>query len=64
MGRIRTQLVKSASTKLVKEHRKEFVKDFNENKKIVQQLAKVESKKMRNWIAGYITRLMKQQERV
>ncbi len=40
-------------------HPTEFKKDFTENKKIVMQHAEVRSKKIRNIIAGYMTRLVK-----
>ena len=62
MGRIKTQLIKRISNKLIKEHGNEFKKDFNENKEIVTKLADIPSKKIRNVIAGYVTRLMKTQE--
>ena len=59
MGRIKTQLVKSVTHKLVKEHGEEFANDFNKNKKLVSELTDVDSKKIRNVIAGYLTRLKK-----
>ncbi|MFH1590283.1 MAG: 30S ribosomal protein S17e [archaeon] len=59
MGRIKTQLVKSVTHELVKRHGEEFTTDFNENKKVVSQFADVPSKKIRNTIAGYVTRLKK-----
>ena len=62
MGRIKTQLIKRISNKLIKEHRNEFKKDFKENKEIVSRLAEIPSKKIRNVIAGYVTRLMQTKE--
>ncbi len=62
MGRIKTQLIKRISNKLIKEHRNEFKKDFKENKEIVSKLADIPSKKIRNVIAGYVTRLMQIEE--
>ena len=62
MGRIKTQLIKRISNKLIKEHRNEFKKDFKENKEIVSRLADIPSKKIRNVIAGYVTRLMQIEE--
>lgn len=62
MGRIKTQMIKSISLKLVKEHGKDFKTNFDENKKIVEQHTDVSSKKIRNVIAGYITRLMRRPE--
>jgi len=59
MGRIKTKPIKRVTDKLVGLHRAEFKKDFNENKKLVSDFAEVRSKKIRNIIAGYVTRQMK-----
>ena len=59
MGRIKTRLVKRVTNELIREHGEEFKKDFDENKAIVSKFAKIPSTKMRNVIAGYVTRLMK-----
>jgi len=62
MGRIKTKLVKRASNELFKRHKEEFKADFNENKLIVGKFVKVRSKKFRNVIAGYLTRLVRKQD--
>lgn len=62
MGRIKTTLIKRITNKLISEHREEFKKDFQENKKVVESLVDVKSKKLRNTIAGYATRLMKEED--
>lgn len=62
MGRIKTTLVKRISKQLVKEHRENFKDTFEENKKIIPEYAEIPCKKLRNVIAGYITRLVKQKE--
>jgi len=62
MGRIKTQLVKRIGTKIFKEHKESFKTDFNDNKPIIPQYAEIRSKKLRNIIAGYLTRLKKQEE--
>ncbi|MBL7051093.1 30S ribosomal protein S17e [Candidatus Woesearchaeota archaeon] len=59
MGRIKTQLVKRITNDLIREHSKELKKDFDENKEIIGKFAKIPSTKMRNVIAGYVTRRMK-----
>ena len=59
MGRIKTRLVKRVTNDLIREHSEEFKKDFDENKELVSKFAKIPSTKMRNVIAGYVTRLMK-----
>jgi len=61
MGRIKTQLIKRITTDLVKEHN-DFKDDFTENKKLVEKFTTVKSKKMRNVIAGYVTRQIKHRE--
>jgi small subunit ribosomal protein S17e len=47
--------VRRISSDLLQQYPERFTTDFNENKKIVQELAKVKSKVLRNKIAGYIT---------
>jgi small subunit ribosomal protein S17e len=59
MGRIKTQLVKSVTSDIMNKHGKQFGTDFQENKDQLQEVADMPSKKMRNIIAGYITRLKK-----
>lgn len=62
MGRIKTTLIKRNAEKLYSKHPKKFKKSFDENKKIVQELTEISSKKLRNILAGYITKLANQQE--
>jgi len=61
MGRIKTTLIKRITKKLIEEYGERFKDNFEENKKLVQEFADVPSKKLRNIIAGYITRLKKKQ---
>ena len=60
MGRIKTMLVKSVAKKLIKEHAQEFTSEFDKNKELVEKYTNVSSAKMRNIIAGYTARLVKQ----
>ncbi|MFB6224538.1 MAG: 30S ribosomal protein S17e [Haloarcula sp.] len=46
---------------LIKRHPGHFSEDFEENKHRVEKLTDVESKRIRNRIAGYITRREKEQ---
>ena len=57
MGRIKTKIIKRTGIKLFRESADQFSGDFEENKKKVTQLVDVQSKKLRNIIAGYVTRL-------
>ena len=59
MGRIKTTLIKRVTHELMKLHGKEFTDNFEKNKEIVNKLVNVPSKKLRNIIAGYATRLVK-----
>ena len=59
MGRIKTTLVKRNAMKMFKGNTAKIKTDFNENKEVVEELAEVRSKKLRNIIAGYLTRLKK-----
>ncbi len=63
MGRIKTKLIKRITLGLYKEYKDRFKKTFKENKKIIGEIADFPSKKIRNIIAGYITRLVKSQEK-
>ena len=59
MGRIRTTLVKRTGEKLIAKHPDKFKPDFEHNKKAIADVALIHSKKLRNFIAGYITQLSK-----
>ncbi len=61
MGRIKTTLVKRTAEKLIKNTNHQFSPDFEENKKILAENQETPSKKIRNKIAGYITRLKKRE---
>ena len=63
MGRIKTQLIKRLTQSLLREHVGEFAQNFDENKPLVaRMLSQTASKKIRNAIAGYATRLTKEQK--
>ncbi len=58
MGRIKSKLVKR-TTKILLKEKNQFNNNFGKNKKILKGL--MPSKKIRNQIAGYITRLKKRE---
>lgn len=62
MGRIKTTLIKHIGQELVERHPEKFSRDFDKNKKAVDELATFQSNRMRNIVAGYITRLKKQEQ--
>jgi small subunit ribosomal protein S17e len=59
MGRIKTMLIKRTTEELMDKYSDEFTTTFDDNKRILGGKAKITSKKMRNIIAGYATRLKK-----
>ena len=59
MGRIKTLLIKRLSRKLFERYRDKFTEDFDKNKAVVSHFTDVSSLKMRNSIAGYVTRLIR-----
>ena len=58
MGKVRTDQVKKAARDILIRYSDRFTTSFEENKKAMAPLAKVYSPRMKNRIAGYITRLM------
>ena len=58
MGKVRTEKVKSVARELVKRFPNKFTTDFENNKESVRSLTRISSTKLRNRIAGYITRLL------
>jgi len=53
--------VKKLSTELLNRYPDKFNVDFQQNKKIVDEVAKVKSKELRNQIAGYIASYINKQ---
>ena len=65
MGNIRPSFIKIRAIRLCEEYPDQFTADFDANKKLVEQFTdlvddegNLMNKRMRNWIAGYITRYM------
>lgn len=59
MGRIKTTVIKRSAERLIASD-VEFTTDFEKNKKIIEGV--MPSKRMRNMVAGYITRLKERME--
>ena len=51
--------IKRLSMIVLKDNKAKFGVDFNENKKMLDSLSTITSKALRNRVAGYITRLLK-----
>jgi small subunit ribosomal protein S17e len=57
MGKVRTAIVKRTAKKLLELFPDKVSTDFNSNKELVKTYVNTKSKKLRNQIAGYLTRL-------
>lgn len=64
MGRIKTKLIKRTGEELISIYQDKFSGDFEDNKKLLPGLAEINSKKLKNIIAGYITRLVKRKQKL
>lgn len=62
MGRIKTKLAKRTSRELIEKAPECFDKEFSSNKKSLGK--SMPSKRLRNIIAGYITRLKKTEKKL
>ncbi|MFH1637970.1 MAG: 30S ribosomal protein S17e [Candidatus Woesearchaeota archaeon] len=62
MGRVKTTQIKRSGKKLISLYKDKFSKDFSHNKKAIAEVGEVRSKKLRNVLAGYISRIVKQQQ--
>jgi len=60
MGRIKQIFLKRIAKGLIDEYPDEFTQEFENNKLKVQEYSDIQSKSMRNKVAGQITRSMKQ----
>ena len=58
MGRVRTKTVKRSARQIVEKYYQQLTMDFDTNKRVVDEVAEIPSKRMRNKIAGFVTHLM------
>ena len=63
MGRIRTKTTKRAARLVIERFYGQLSFDFQDNKRVCDEVATIPSKRMRNKIAGYVTHLMRRLER-
>lgn len=61
MGRIRQKFIKKRAFELVDSHT-EFSGDFRQNKKVLGEFAETRGKKIKNKLAGYITKIAKRKK--
>jgi len=58
LGKVRPEKVKRIAHELVRRYPDKFTSNFEENKKIIVSYVNTPSVKLRNRIAGYVTRLV------
>merc|ERR1712060_697613 len=63
MGRVRTKTVKRASRALIEKYYGKLTNDFHVNKRIIDDISQIQTKRLRNKIAGFTTHLMKRIQR-
>lgn len=63
MGRIKSVAIKNLGEALLTEHTERFTADFERNKQVVNEVRPIKSKKVRNVVAGYITKKVKALEK-
>merc|ERR1712168_444952 len=59
MGRVRTKTVKKASRRIIEKYYMMLTLDFHTNNRVIEEIAIIPTKRLRNQIAGFITHLMK-----
>ena len=62
MGRVKSTAIKNLARDVLEEHGNRFSTDFEKNKKTIAEIRNIDSKKVRNVVAGYITKEMKRAE--
>ncbi|MCW4002881.1 MAG: 30S ribosomal protein S17e [Candidatus Bathyarchaeota archaeon] len=56
MGKVKTEQIKHLGKELMTRFPNKFTTNFDENKRLVDQLTKGTTTRVRNQVAGYITR--------
>jgi len=64
MGRVRSTYIKRAARELIKRYPDKFSTDFKQNCLALDELVNLQSKFLRNRIAGYLSTLLKQKKEV
>lgn len=54
-GRVRTKTVKKASRQIIERYYNRLTLDFHTNKRVAEEVAVIQSKRLRNKIAGFTT---------
>ena len=57
------EFVRKLALEIYEKYGDRVSKDFEENKKLVKEVLRIPSKKVRNMVAGYLTRLKKMEKK-
>jgi len=60
MGRVRQTYIKRTARNLLERYPDKFSTSYEENRRVLGELTNIESKSLRNRVAGYIATLLKQ----
>lgn len=63
MGRVKTVSIKVVGNQIIKEHGKLFTDSFEKNKKVLNEIMEIKSKKVKNILTGYITKEIKRMKK-
>jgi len=57
MGRVKQDLIKRFAREILEKYPEAFTVDYDANKKALDEIATFHSKRLRNQVAGYISRI-------
>ncbi|KUG21302.1 ssu ribosomal protein s17e [hydrocarbon metagenome] len=60
---IKPSYIKNLGNELIAKHGEKLSSDFEENKMVVAEIAMIDSKRVRNRVAGYISRKINRRRR-
>jgi len=63
MGRIKNTMIKTFGDEIIKKNPNIFSDDFAKNKELLKKILNINSKKIRNVLAGYITNEIKKMKK-
>jgi len=62
LGQVKNVFIKHLAKDLIEKYPDKFTKDFEKNKEELDKLIRLESKKVRNKVAGYLVHMMSKKE--
>ena len=62
MGQVKNVFIKHLTKRLIEKYPDKFTKNFDKNKEELDKLIRLESKKIRNMVAGYLVHTIRKKE--